>query len=1007
MSGSAPDVEGLQLAQDLYESALKIIQQSYGKDHPVTWCALNDIALILKDTLQLERSEILLSRVANVRVECLGLHHPDTLSSLHHLATLYHLQNRLNEAIEMERIVLKSRRLELGTDHPHTLESETSLDVMLASDNLRRQSIKTKGDSNSLVDAVISASKLDYEIWNLERTIEQISSILGEDDWETINTRRGLAIHHMKHGNYQKALYPLQRAWNDRHKVLGPTDSLTCVIFLELARCCKKMGILSNRLNSEWKQAVLWAVQSQDLTLLDFLILERANVNVEDSQGQTPLFYTAKEGMAKFTRRLLSAGANVEFPEGIVTPLHVAAKNKHAHVLEALLSHKSNLNVNLMSPEGFTPLCLAVREKHFQSVRSILARNPDVDLVGHSAVPPLATAIIKLDFQIVKALVEAGASLELTNENITPVHTAVIFSTEEILRYLLERGAKTGCTNQAATTPLHEAAIRGLRNKAKLLLDYHANIEARDVFGDTPLASAAFYGHDLLVDDLLLRHADINSKSFQGLTALHRAAYNGHLKVVQRILNGKNTEVVADIEARNVKGDTPLTTAAVSGHDLIVDYLLLNNANVNSRSLSGATALHMAASSGHLKVVQRILKERNIEVNGFTSRCFTPLYQAVAYKNRDVNILNSLLAGGADPNIKCGDHTLLQAAIIAEDMKMITRLLEVVDINIQGVKSYTSLHYAALKKNAVIATLLLDHGAKLDASDLGYTALHLSSSLGDLPLVQIFLEHQQSALNAQTENGLTLLHYAAWEGRAPVVQMLLDRGADANIVGYLGSTALSLAVQKLENDCIAILLPHTKDPFLLDALGKNSLDWASAEAATFASMGSLVDFYQPTEPHIRMKTVRRYILQLSDQLLCRQISGITCIPYGELGRCLLALHDKAEASIAYQLYGNYSGSSDAHIAYSIPCDNCNIDIVEGIFTCQICVDVDLCSKCIEGYNEGTILLKGCVKHEYFRLPSERYWRAKSATDSSLVNHRDQTVHEWLKTVKQKYESFTE
>ena len=46
---------------------------------------------------------------------------------------------------------------------------------------------------------------------------------------------------------------------------------------------------------------------------------------------------------------------------------------------------------------------------------------------------------------------------------------------------------------------------------------------------------------------------------------------------------------------------------------------------------------------------------------------------------------------------------------------------------------------------------------------------------------------------------------AAWDGHADTVRLLLDKGADPNVIGKDGSTALSLA-QKLKHTAVMEML---------------------------------------------------------------------------------------------------------------------------------------------------------------------------------------------------------
>jgi ankyrin repeat protein len=109
------------------------------------------------------------------------------------------------------------------------------------------------------------------------------------------------------------------------------------------------------------------------------------------------------------------------------------------------------------SPDGFTPLHLAV-----------FARNP-------------AAA---------RALIDAGADLNAISSasfaQVTPLGTAAAFDVNDVARLLLERGADPNATADHGSTPLHAAAANGNRELVQLLLEHGASPDARNRQGQTP-----------------------------------------------------------------------------------------------------------------------------------------------------------------------------------------------------------------------------------------------------------------------------------------------------------------------------------------------------------------------------------------------------------------------------------------------------------------------------------------------------------------------------------------
>ncbi len=118
------------------------------------------------------------------------------------------------------------------------------------------------------------------------------------------------------------------------------------------------------------------------------------------------------------------------------------------------------------SPDGFTPLHIAVFAHNADAVRALLAAGADPN--------ELATASFA---------------------QVTPLGTAATFGANEIAELLLDNGADTEKTSDHGNTPLHAAAANGNRALVELLLARGANAGATTADEKTPA--------DLALDDEL------------------------------------------------------------------------------------------------------------------------------------------------------------------------------------------------------------------------------------------------------------------------------------------------------------------------------------------------------------------------------------------------------------------------------------------------------------------------------------------------------------------------
>ncbi|KAN0129300.1 Ankyrin repeat-containing domain protein [Lactarius tabidus] len=121
-----------------------------------------------------------------------------------------------------------------------------------------------------------------------------------------------------------------------------------------------------------------------------------------------------------------------------------------------------------------------------------------------------------------------------------------------------------------------------------------------------------------------------------------------------------------------------------------------------------------------------------------------------------------------------------------------------VDVNARQKNGWTSLHWAAYKGKVEVAQVLLDYGANAKVKTrLGDTVLHLVSR-GEYysqdhgaGITRLFLEHGVD-LDVQNDCLDTALHWAASKGRLEIAQLLLDHGANPNLVSELGWMPLHL-----------------------------------------------------------------------------------------------------------------------------------------------------------------------------------------------------------------------
>jgi ankyrin repeat protein len=221
-----------------------------------------------------------------------------------------------------------------------------------------------------------------------------------------------------------------------------------------------------------------------------------------------------------------------------------------------------------------------------------------------------------------------------------------------------------------------------------------------------------------LCKELIDRGIPLNIKGTR--TPLHNAAFVGDLELMKKLVDEQGLE----INAKDKYGETPLFYAIRADKKEIVEWLLSNGADANSVSHDGQTPLHYAVMYKNAAVAELLIKG-GANKDALDAQGSTPLHLALSWGRSDAMI--SLLITKSNINLTEGTTPLLLAISSGKPEIVEALLKNGADPNIPettGLKS-PPLHYAVNQPSDKIATLLLDHGAKIDAvNSKGEQAIH-------------------------------------------------------------------------------------------------------------------------------------------------------------------------------------------------------------------------------------------------------------------------------------------
>jgi len=389
----------------------------------------------------------------------------------------------------------------------------------------------------------------------------------------------------------------------------------------------------------------------------------------------------------------------------------------------------------------------------------------------------------------------------------------------------------------------------------------------------TAVADAAMRGDREAVRAALARKADVNGAQIDGTTALHWAVERDDIEMVDLLIGAGGR-----VAARTREGVTPLQLAATNGSAAMIGRLIRAGADPNaSLTPSGDTALMMAARTGNVDSV-RALVEAGGSVNAKEAwGGTTPLMWAVSERHADAARL--LIASGADVNAR--SHYV--AAANGRGFEGRTPIASRTDEKPEDFASgwLTPLMFAAREGDVELTRMLVRAGAGVDAAaGDGKTALALAIFNGNYEVAS-FLVDSKADVNKADVQRFTPLFWAVdrrnmetapnfpWMVTVdpmPLIRKLLDAGANPNALvnntprarmregspRIVFATALMRAAFAADLELVTLLLDHGADPQIISKDGETMLSAA-------AGLAFIHGYHRGKSPEERLQVVKRFV----------------------------------------------------------------------------------------------------------------------------------------------------
>ncbi|XP_059195560.1 B-cell lymphoma 3 protein homolog [Centropristis striata] len=217
----------------------------------------------------------------------------------------------------------------------------------------------------------------------------------------------------------------------------------------------------------------------------------------------------------------------------------------------------------------------------------------------------------------------------------------------------------------------------------------------------------------------------------------------------------------------------------------------------------GDTALHIAVVQGQYAIVCNLIQllllaRRSLDV--YNNLRQTPLHLAVI--TQQANMVEALLRDGADPAaLDRNGQTALHLCCEYDQCDCLSVVLSHSSastcLEIRNYEGLSPLHLAVLRGHRVLARMLLDAGADINAMDIksGQSPLMHAVESNNADMVHFLIE-SGCDVNSQSYSGNTALHSACGRGQVDTVRLLLKSGADSSLKNYHNDTPVMVAKNK-------------------------------------------------------------------------------------------------------------------------------------------------------------------------------------------------------------------
>ena len=617
-------------------------------------------------------------------------------------------------------------------------------------------------------------------------------------------------------------------------------DGETPLQYAVLANNADSFKFMLSLLPSEDKNTVndllFLAVQNGANTEIIEQLLQKADVNITDAEGFTPLDYAVKnEAAPSIIEMFINAGADITKPQYKNLLVSGLRQNKPISYIN-LLADKG-VAANVPDDDNHSALYYAEINNYPAELIEKL-QNKGASWTNADKQDLIKTAADQGDFGVLQKL-SAEQLSEVTDNGRSALQYAYdIGAADEILQYFLNNGADINHQDHDGNTILHDALAKQNTVSAQKFIEKGAAINVVNNYGKSAISyvltdekAAEIYADvwaKISAEDAMLKMPENEvplwkylylQNKWDALKTLFAKVENPLLLTDengQNVINllqkdAQNADFAALVSANIIDNDAATLKAIVKQQQTdLLRKMKTDRLDMNEQDEYGETLLTSAYKRGTTPDFLQALLDKGADINQQNVEGKSVL--DIAFNTRVIGMIKFMIEHGADINKVNDDRIYLMDCKCGE---------------------------------AELTELFITHNAEVShVTAEGETMLMAAVRNLNVPLIKYVAEHNIDA-NAKDAEGLSAVLYllkaleqygAEDEGvRADVLEtlkLLADHGADLNVRDYDGQTILVIVASKYPSfykEFAEAFVAAGGNPEIKDQYDKKAEDYISGQ----------------------------------------------------------------------------------------------------------------------------------------------------------------------------------